>query len=291
VWTHGQHTNRQDNWPEIGTTIAYKPPRPGGAARFAEPAVHKRVAVDLALGDYDAPRLRALALVKTAPPQDANPLDWLQTVPGIGTLLSRVLVDERHDLTRFPRGQDGVSSGRLGQCAQDAAGKRSGPSGTQSGNASLPWAWSAAAVLCLRTTPAGPKLLARFEKKPGPGPALPVGAPQRARAVSDRVPRRGGGALATWLQRAGRGAGALATALGHAGRRLAPGRCPEAPRAAPNAQEHRGALPCPGAWAWTPARAPVHRAQVPAGDCVLPLPRPCASLAHTDVPPRFCLGR
>jgi hypothetical protein len=88
-----------------------------------------------------------------------------------------------HDSQRCPRGQDGVSSCRLGQGAKAAAGKREGPAGTTSGPASLQGAFSEAAVLCLRAHPAGPTDLRRRENKPGKGPAVPVWAPKLARAV------------------------------------------------------------------------------------------------------------
>ena len=48
-------------------------------------------------------------MVKTAQQQDANTLYWLQTVPGIGKILSLGLVYEMHDIARFPRVQDFVS--------------------------------------------------------------------------------------------------------------------------------------------------------------------------------------
>jgi hypothetical protein len=54
-----------------------------------------------------------------------------------------------------------VSSCRLVTCAKEAAGKRSGTAGTKSGKAYRTWAFSAAAVLFLRTNPAGQKSLAR----------------------------------------------------------------------------------------------------------------------------------
>jgi hypothetical protein len=47
--------------------------------------------------------------VKTAKQHDANTLYVLQTVPGIGKILSLVLLYEMHDLARFPRVQDVVS--------------------------------------------------------------------------------------------------------------------------------------------------------------------------------------
>jgi transposase len=159
--THVQHTTSQYTVPEIGKKIADTANRPGGAARFADPAVPKRVEVALALLDYSDARLQdlALAIVKTAKPHEATTLYVLHTGPGIGQSLRRVLVYARHASARFPRGQDCVSYCRVVQCAKDSAGKRDGTSGTQSGNAALTRVFSDAAVLCLRTNPTGPKSL------------------------------------------------------------------------------------------------------------------------------------
>ena len=222
---------------------------------------------------------------KPAQPPAAPTLSWLQTVPGIGKRLRLVLFSAMHALARCPRAQDGVSSGRVVHGAKAAAGKRSGPSGTKLGNAERTGALSAAARLCLRNHPAGPKSLARFEKKHGKGTALTSWAPPLARAVYAMVKRRGVCALDTWRQRDGRRAGAPAASLGHDGRSLAPVLCHEAPRASTHAHAHRGPLPCPGALDGTPALAPGPRATVPAGDRVLPRPRTCASLAHRCATP------
>jgi transposase len=110
--------------------------------------VHKSIAVDLALmGHYDQ-LLRdvELSIFTTAKPHDANTLYLLRTVPGIGDILSLVLLDEIHDIQRFSRVQDFVSYGRLVTCAKESAGKRDGTSGSKSGHADLTWAFSAAAV-------------------------------------------------------------------------------------------------------------------------------------------------
>ena len=143
------------------------------AERFPEPAVHKSIEVDLALIDHDDYLLRdvELCLLKTAQPHDSNTLDLLRTIPGIGEILSLVLLYEIHDIQRFPRVQDFVSYCRLVKCARESAGKRYGTSGTKIGNAALNWAFSEAAVRFLRTNPAGQKDLARLEnnhEKPSP---------------------------------------------------------------------------------------------------------------------------
>jgi transposase len=183
--THVQQTNCQYNLPEIGKKIAYKANRTGVAERFPDPAVQKSIEVDLALIDYYDQLLRdlELAIVTTAKQHDANTLYLLQTVPGIGKILSLVLLYEIHDIARFPRVQDFVSYCRLVKCAKESAGKRYGTSGTKIGNAYLKWAFSEAAVLFLRNNPAGQKYLARLEKKHGKGKALTVLAHKLARAV------------------------------------------------------------------------------------------------------------
>jgi transposase len=183
--THVQQTNCQYNLPEIGKKIAYKANRAGVAERFPDPAVQKSIEVDLALIDYYDQLLRdlELAIVTTAKQHNTNTLYLLQTVPGIGKILSLVLLYEIHDIARFPRVQDFVSYCRLVKCAKESAGKRYGTSGTKIGNAYLKWAFSEAAVLFLRNNPAGQKSLARLEKKHGKGKALTVLAHKLARAV------------------------------------------------------------------------------------------------------------
>src|SRR5499426_1448988 len=182
---HVHNTNSQYNLPAIGKKIAYKANRDGVAERFADPAVQKSIEVDLALITYYDALLRdiELTIVTTAKHHDAQTLYLLQTVPGIGKILSLVLLYEIHDITRFPRVQDFASYCRLVKCAKESAGKRSGTTGAKIGNAYLKWAFSEAAVLFLRNHPAGQKYRARLEKKHGKGKALTVLAHKLARAV------------------------------------------------------------------------------------------------------------
>jgi len=73
---HGQHTNSQYHLPAIGKKIAAKANRPGVAERFDDAAVHKTIAVALALiTSYDA-LLTDLELssLKPAKQHDAQPL-------------------------------------------------------------------------------------------------------------------------------------------------------------------------------------------------------------------------
>jgi transposase len=188
---HIQNTNSQYSLPNIGKTLAYKANRTGVAERFPDPAVRKSMEVDLALIGYYDQLLRDLELhlVKAAKQHDAQTLYLLQTVPGIGKILSLVLLYEIHDIARFPSVQDFVSYCRLVKCAKESAGKRYGTAGTKIGNAYLKWAFSEAAVLFLRDNPAGQKYLSRLEKKHGKGKALTVLAHKLTRAVYDMLKR------------------------------------------------------------------------------------------------------
>ena len=183
--THIQQTNSQYNLPEIGKKIAYKANRDGVAERFPDPAVQKSIEVDLALiGHYDQ-LLRdvELSILKTAKQHNAPTLYLLRTVPGIGEILSLVLLYEIHDITRFPRVQDFLSYCRLVKCTKESAGKRYGTSGTKIGNAHLKWAFSEAAVLFLRANPAGQKYMTKLEKKHGAGKALTLLGQKLGRTV------------------------------------------------------------------------------------------------------------
>jgi hypothetical protein len=76
--------------------LAYKANRDGVSERFPAPAVHKSLAVDLALLDHYDQLLRdvELSILTTAKQHNANPLYLLRTVPGIGEILSLVLLYE-----------------------------------------------------------------------------------------------------------------------------------------------------------------------------------------------------
>jgi transposase len=198
---HIQNTNSQYNLPEIGKKLAYKANRDGVAERFPEPAVQKSMEVDLALLGYYDPLLNDLEahIVKAAKQHDANTLYLLQTVPGIGKILSLVLLYEIHEIQRFPSIQDFVSYCRLVKCAKESAGKRDGTAGTKIGNAYLKWAFSEAAVLFLRENPEGQKYLTKLEKKHGTGKALTVLAQKLARAVYYMLKRGTAFDMATFL--------------------------------------------------------------------------------------------
>jgi hypothetical protein len=173
--------------PELGQTVASRAQREGVADRCPPLAGQKNLAVALALSTYDAQLLGALALYRLTPAKHpaAPPLSLVPPVPGMGKLLSLVLLYARHARDRCPRGQAFASSWRLGKGAQESAGPRVGPSGQQSGTAQRTGAFSEAAARCWRHNEAGQTSLARLEQKPAQGQARPLRAHTLARAVYD----------------------------------------------------------------------------------------------------------
>jgi transposase len=205
---HVQNTNSQYNLPAIGKKIASKANRDGVAERCADPAVHKSIEVDLALITYYDELLGhvELSILKTARHHDAHTLSLWPTVPGIGKILSLVLLYAIHAIHRFPRVQDFLSSCRLVKWSKESAGKRLGTSGATIGHAHLTWAFSEAAVLCLRDHPAAQKYLARLEQKHDTGKAFTILAQKLARAVYSMLTRQVAFETETFFQREGRGA-------------------------------------------------------------------------------------
>jgi Transposase IS116/IS110/IS902 family len=182
--THIQNTASQYLLPALGK-IAYHGNRVGVAEQFGDPAVRKSIETNLALVDHYDRLLTELELhlAQTAKVHDVNAFYRLRSVPGIGKILALVLLYEIHDIHRFPRVQDFVSYCRLVKCAKESDGKRYGYAGTKIGNAHLKWAFSEAAVLCLRKNPPAQRYVARLAHLHGKGKALTILAHKLARAV------------------------------------------------------------------------------------------------------------
>jgi transposase len=243
--THRQQTTRQDTLPELGKTLADNAHRAGVAERFAEPAGHKSLAVDLALMRHDDALLRdmAVSVLTTAKAHPTNTRYVLRTVPGSGERLRLVLRDESHDSHRFPRVQEFVSSCRLVTCAKESAGNRSGTGGPKLGHADLTWAFSDAAVRFVRAHPSGQQDLTRLEQTPGQGKALTVLAHPVARAVYDRLTRATAFNMAPFIHGERRGASEPDASLDRDGMRLNRARCNHGLPASVNANAHVGRIP------------------------------------------------
>jgi transposase len=191
---HIQNTASQYNLPPLGARVDRKAERATIPAHFPDAVVRRSVELDLSLiAHYDellGQLEQQLALMAKA--HDAFAYHLLRSIPGVGRILTLVLLYEIEDIRRFPRVQEFLSYARLVKCQKASAGKVLGQGGKKIGNVHLKWAFSEAAVLFLRCNPEGQRYVERLARKHGKGKALSILAARLGRAVysilKDRVP-------------------------------------------------------------------------------------------------------
>ena len=89
----------------------------------------------------------------------------ISSIPGIGKILTLVILLEIDDINRFPTVQKFASYARLVKCSHESAGKMLSGGGHKIGNAYLKWAFSEAACLLIRSSARAKKFMQRAEKK------------------------------------------------------------------------------------------------------------------------------
>ena len=192
LFAHVRTTSHQHNLTLPSGQLLYLCNRARIPELFDDPIVRTSVEADLELaGHYDG-LIRSMerTVLEQAKVDDMSSLDLLQSIPGVGMILSLTLLYEIHDIARFKRVQDFVSYARLVKCQKGSAGKVLGTSGAKIGNAHLKWAFSEAAVLFLRKNPRGQKHLNRLRARHGKGKALSILAARLGRASYFMLRRR-----------------------------------------------------------------------------------------------------
>ena len=185
LFAHIQNTASQYNLPDPIGRIAKPHNRLGVVERFSDPSVQKNIETDLEMIEAYDRILRKLENDITCSAKQHDPLAYalLNTIQGVGKILSLVLLYEIENIERFPRVQDFVSYCRLVKSARESNGKKYGYSGKKIGNAHLRWAFGEAAVLFLKGNERGKKYLERLTNKHGKGKALAILAHKLGRAV------------------------------------------------------------------------------------------------------------
>ena len=147
--------------------------------------VRQMIALDLRLIDTFDEEVRVLDqdLALKAKAHDAHAYHLIRSVPGIGRVLTLVILYEIHDIHRFPTLQQFASYCRLVKCTKESAGKPVGKTNKKIGNSYLKWAFSEAAVLFLRKNPPAQAYIQRLATKHGKGKALSILAHRIGRAV------------------------------------------------------------------------------------------------------------
>lgn len=185
LFSHIQNTGNQYNLPDPLGRIAKPQNRDGLPEQFKDPSVKKMIEADLQVIEAYDPIIAKMErdIVKSAKNHDPVAHALLNTIPGIGKILSLVILYEIENIKRFPRVQDFVSYGRLVKSIKESNGKKYGVSGKKIGNAHLKWAFSEAAVLFLKGNDQGKKYLDKLSNKHGKGKALSILAHKLGRAV------------------------------------------------------------------------------------------------------------
>ena len=125
---HIKNTYSQYNLPPLGHTVPHRANPDDVQAQFTDPCAQKSVAVNLGLIGYYDKMLKDLELYihRCAKDHDAKDQYLLRTIPGIGPILSLVLLYEIENINRFPRVQNFSSYARLIRPIKESAGKRAG---------------------------------------------------------------------------------------------------------------------------------------------------------------------
>ena len=184
LFTHIRTTFHQLNLPAPAGKFHHPRNRVGVAELIPDPVVRASVEADITLAAHLDGVIRSIegTIRDQAKIEDPETLELLQTIPGVGRILSLTLLYELHDIARFPHVQDFLSYARLVKSQKASAGKITGTSGAKIGNAHLKWAYSEAAVLFLQKNPPGQRLIARIRSKHGRGKALGILAARLGRA-------------------------------------------------------------------------------------------------------------
>jgi len=183
--THIENTRHQYLLPEFEKRIAFKRNRVGIAERFPNPSTQKSIQTNLDLISVYDKKIMELELFVTHHAKEHNPNDLylLRSVPGIGEVLSLVILYEIEDISRFPTVQDFASYARLIKPKRESAGKNYAGGNRKIGNAYLKWAFSEAAILLIRDKDGIKTYHLKLKNKHGKAKAIAILSHRLGRAV------------------------------------------------------------------------------------------------------------
>ena len=182
---HIQNTRNQYNLPAFEKRIAARSNRTDLAEHFAEPMVRESIEADITVLDTLHQVLLKMeqTVLDQARHHDPVALQLIRTIPGVGKVLSLVILYEIQDVRRFPQVGNFISYARLVKCPHESAGKRSGSPHNKIGNVHLKWAFSEAAVLFLRDHKPAKDYHHRLVSRYGKAKALSIIAQKLGRTV------------------------------------------------------------------------------------------------------------
>jgi len=110
--------------------------------RFTDIDLQRNIGLNLDLIDFFDPRLNKIerAIRAQAKESDRTTHNLLLTVPGIGDMMSLVILYEIGNMSRFPNAQKFSSYSRLVKCERESGGKKYRGGNQKIGNPYLKWA-------------------------------------------------------------------------------------------------------------------------------------------------------
>jgi transposase len=185
LYRHIHTVRRQLNLEPVGSDVKYKGKRDAAAADIPDPHTRRGVEARLnLLGPLDT-EIRRLEtdIERAAAEHYPTELAVLQTIPGVGRIISLTILLEIDTITRFDTRQQFCSYARLITPKQESAGKVVGVGNARAGNAWLKWAFSEAAVVSAQKDERMKKCLAKLQSRHGSGKGLSIVAHKLGRVV------------------------------------------------------------------------------------------------------------
>jgi transposase len=182
---HIQNTNAQYNLAAFDKRINYRGNRGELGEHFPDLMVRKSVEADIEVLDTLHQVLLKLegAVLEQARNHDPEALQLIRSVPGIGKVLSLVILYEIQDIGRFSTAGNFISYARLVKCARESSGKKSGSRNSKIGNVHLKWAFCEAAVTFLRNNEPAQRYHNKLVAKYGKAKALSIIAQKLGRTL------------------------------------------------------------------------------------------------------------
>lgn len=182
-----QMTHQQYNLTPPGAKVMRTKSRVDVEKSFNDPAIRLSVESDNCMIEHytkliDRLEWNAQKLARNT--SENRHLLWLlQTVPGIGPVLSRTILFEVGDIGRFPTVQKFCSYARLVKPTHSSAGKKvPHRGGRKIGNPHLRWAFAEAVIVFLRDEAMGKSIMEKLLKKYAKSKAMSVLSHKLARA-------------------------------------------------------------------------------------------------------------
>ncbi len=190
---HIQNTVTQYNLDPLGSLS--RPDRRRGkdiVGHFPDPVVQLIVETNLKMIDHYDPIIKELdkQILALAKEHDPISLHLLQSIRGVGDVLSLTILYEIGDINRFAGRGEFCSYARLVKGQKSSNGKIYGTTGGKIGNAHLRWAFSEAALLYVRGNDLAGRYYQRLSSRHGKGKALTIIAKRLGVAVYYMLKRK-----------------------------------------------------------------------------------------------------